>query len=278
MSVKLIDRLKKKFGAKVVDEAMAKEEGEKKVTDADAAYDELVKAAKDLMTRVEGLKTIDKEEEKEESKDEDKEEKKEESKDDDDDKAKDEFGEKKEESKDKEENETEMEISERVKSLEAAVAKILEHMTGESKDEEKEEKEESKDGEEEEESEDAKDDDFEESSLTGDMAARIEILAPGLKLSKKDNAKKQALTAAFATKDGREVIQSLTGSKKLVLSDDEKVSMLFTAASEILKARRGNGLEKTKDVNSFDAGISFSEPMTAEKMNELNAAHWAARK
>lgn len=271
MSAKLIEKLKAKFGAKVVDEALAEEKKEDKSKDA-GAYDEMMKKVTDLMEKVEGLLANQKakddaegeEKEKPEAKDDDEEKKPEEKKEEkakDDDKAKDEDG-------------AESEILERVKALEAAVAKLLEM--------ESEEAEEANDDDEGEESEEAEDDDEEASEhMTGD-AARVEILAPGLKPAKKgEDIKQRALVAAFGTKDGREVIEQLTGSKKLVLDSAEKINTLFIAASEVLKAKRGTGLERTKDASSYqfkDGDTSATAPMTAEKMNEINAQHWANRK
>lgn len=164
MDKKTIDKLKAKFGAKAVDEAMAEEKKEDKAKDAptvsNESYDELKKMVSDLGEKLEkGLKEIgpsgkkveqadedkEKKEEKPEAKDE--EEKKEDKKEE---KAKDDEEEKKED-KAKDDDEVEADMSERVKALEAAVAKLLEKYGA--KDEEK---------------EDMEDDDFEESSMTGD--------------------------------------------------------------------------------------------------------------
>lgn len=118
-----------------------------------------------------------------------------------------------EEKKDKDESEDdgESELVERVKALEAAVAKLLE-----SKDESAEE--ESEDESAEEESEDA-----------------------DLKGGEKDDSKKK------------------TGDKVAEAREKKKT-----------------GLEKTKSV-SFDSFDSKTEEMSPEKMNELNAAHWARK-
>lgn len=276
MKQTLLEKLTKRFGAKVIDEVMA-DEAEEKKKDGDkskdaASYDELVKMVKDLGEKIEGMgKAKDESEEKPEPK------KKPAAKEE---PAKDEDGEEAE--SEDEDGEGEMEIEERLKALEAAVAKLLEKMGGESKDEEGEEGEESQS--EDEEGEDAEDsEDAEESEhMTGD-AARIEILAPGMKPNKKEklaDTQKRALVSAFGTKDGRAVIEAITGKKKLVLDSAEQVSTLFIAASEVLKAKRGTGLEKTKDAKAFsfkDGDDSAAAPVTAEKMNEINAAHWARK-
>lgn len=251
MEKTLIEKLKARFGAKVVDEAMAEEKKEAKdaPTVANESYDELKGMMKDMAEKLEsGLKSIGAKDEKEEPK-----------KDDDDDKAKDEEESKKEE-KSKDEPAS---MEDRMKALEAAVSKLLESKAGD---------------------EESEDDDFEESSMTGD-AARAEILSPGIKLGKKEKAedmsfKSKALTAAYATEDGKEVIDTLIGGKKLTLDSNERVSMLFTAASEILSAKRGTGLESTKNPLGFEVRDEnvVTGAITAEKMNEINAAHWASRK
>lgn len=196
----LAENMKKFFG-KAVDEAMAeKKDEEKKSKDAESekkdedkkedksmdkgAYDELVKMVKDLGEKIEGMgKPKDESSEKKEeekSKDEDGEEEKKDSEDED--------KEKKEEEKSKDEDGNKME--ERLKALEAAVAKLLESKSGDEKESEDEEE-------------------------------------------KKEDPKK-------------------TGDSK-------------------------TGLEKTKNAQAFDHVDNVAEPMTAEKMNEINAAHWARK-
>lgn len=269
MSKKILNSLKEKIAGltQVVDEA-AKEmkddqpspKAEKKagsetntVMDKEM-YDELVKAVKDLGEKVEGMMGG---------------------------KKKDSEDEEEEESEDAEENEVEGQILERVKALEAAVAKLLE---GKSEDEDKEEDEAEDEEEEGEESEDDSEACDEEEGEEGEKsqkktgdAARAEILAPGLKVAKKEDLKKMALKAAYKTKEGKEVLDSLTGDKKLTLDSAATVSTLFIAASEILKVKRGTGLEGTKNGIGFESFDSKTEVMTAEKMNELNAAHWARK-
>lgn len=276
----VIEKLIKKFGAKAVDEAMA-EKKEEKASDA-YGMDELVKAVKDVgerMARVEGFmeqgnadgggKGINKEDKATAAGkmgDEDKEEKP----------AKDEDSEKEKESKD-EESEGEMKMEERLKALEAAVSKLLE---GKAKadDEEGEEGEESqaKAGDEDMEGEESEDDDFENSEMTGDSKSRVEILAPGLKAVKGKDVRITALETAYGTKEGKEVLEALCGGKP-TFDSKERVATLFVAASEVLKSKRGNGLSRTKDSSAWSMGESKMEVMTAEKMNEINAAHWARK-
>jgi hypothetical protein len=170
-------------------------------------------------------------------------------------------------------------LEERLKTLEAAVEKCLEGLSKmksgdedkeESEDEDK-EKEESKD--EEECDEDMDDDDFENSSMVGDsteILSRAEILAPGLKKSKDIIAK--ALKTAYDTKEGKKVIDSLNGGKKLTFDSKEKTATLFIAASEVLKATRTKELSDTKRKTlDYVPSLANEGGITAEKLNEINA-------
>lgn len=170
--------------------------------------------------------------------------------------------------KDEEESEGEKSLEDRLKALETAVAKLLEKQAPAS-DEEGEESEESEDeaGEEDE----SEDDDFEESTMTGDTASRVEILAPGMNAKAKD-AKSKALVAAYATKDGKAVIDQLTGGKAPELKDAKRVDVLFIAASELLKVSRTSDLSKTKQSRATDSSEAASKgAMTAEQLNAINA-------
>lgn len=115
--------------------------------------------------------------------------------------------------------------------------------------------------------------------LVGDTAARVEILAPGLKL-KKDakNPMGTALVAAYATADGRKVIDSLTGGKKPDFKSPALAKPIFIAASELLKRDRSSALARTKtsDFRSFTNDSEGGE-MTPEKLNEIHAKHYAGR-
>jgi uncharacterized protein len=267
MDKKFLDGLKKKFGAKAVDEAMAAGET---VTDKDS-MDELVKTMKDaseqwktfgeMFERFEGfvknLKAKDDDEEEEEKP-------------------------KKKVAKEKEGEDAEgaeMEIMERVKALESAVAKLLEKMSGSTDEEEEEE---SEDEEEEEGSEDDDyDDDEEDPAMTGD-SARAEILSPGVsKTAKKSELRKSALVGAYSTKDGKKVLLSLAGGTQgwaNALKNKATMDTLFVAASEVLKHKRGTGLERTKDGTKFKVDDNGdSQPMTPEQINEFNAKHYAAK-
>lgn len=250
--MKLKDRIKAIFdkaqleAVKVADEEMKedkakdeeKKDDEKKSEDA-GAYDELVKMVADLGEKISKMSdqaqgmAVKKEGE---AGDDDKEEKK-------DDKAKD---------------ADDMEA--RMKACEAALEKILEKMGG--KDEESKDE----DGED----EDMEDDDFDESTMVGDTLSRAEILAPGLKKTK--DMKVKALKKAYETKEGKRVIDSLSGGKAPAFDSAEKVDVLFVAASEVLKASRKEDLSKTKRATTDNTeSLDSVGGISAEKMNEINA-------
>lgn len=230
--------------AKVLDEAMK----EDKNKDADPAkedkskdagmYDELVQICKDLGEKIDGMKPKDAKEG-----------------------EKDPAAVKKDEpAKDAEEGASGME--DRMKKLEEAVAAILEKMSA-TGDEDKEDMEDADEGEE------MEDDDM-EGEMVGDTASRAEILAPGIKKTK--DVKVAALKTAYATTDGKKLIESLNGGKALNYSSKEQVDRVFIAASEVLKASRGNEFSRTK-VGDFKSTIFDTDKsaMTADRMNELNA-------
>jgi hypothetical protein len=244
--MKLSDKIKAIF-AKAQDEAMkvaedeagteGKQDEKKDESKDTGVYDELVKMVKDLSAKIESMG-----------------------------KPKDEAGkedEKKDEDKSKDAEGGEASLEDRLKSLEAAVAKLLEKKA-EAGDEDEEEGEESED-------EESEDSDEEEGMLTGDAASRVEILAPGLKPSK--GSKAEALKKAYSTKDGKKVIDQLTGGKAPAYDSAEKVDTLFIAASELLKVSRSNDLSRAKQTRDFDSQDS-NDVMTAEKMNEINAKHY----
>jgi hypothetical protein len=96
---------------------------------------------------------------------------------------------------------------------------------------------------------------------------RAEILAPGIAKSK--DVKSKALKAAYATEDGKTVIDSLLGGKTLDSADQ---SMLFVAASEMLKGVRRSQMNVRVSLDSLP-GMKAGA-MTPEKLNELNAARY----
>lgn len=159
-------------------------------------------------------------------------------------------------------------LEDRLKALEASVAKLLEAKAGDAEEgEESEESEDADEGEEE-----SEDDDFEESSMVGDTASRIEILAPGLKPGK--NAKAAALKVAFGTEAGKKIIESLSGGKAPTFDSKEVVDTLFIAASELMKAQRNGELSRTKATRD-SSGESGSTFKSAADINAINAKFYA---
>lgn len=117
--------------------------------------------------------------------------------------------------------------------------------------------------------------------ISGDAAviSRAEIIAPGLDIEDGDKAiKVKALKVCHATKDGKKIVEALNGGKKPVWTDKKSVDQLFISVSEVLKAKRTRSNAKTKfaDKELID-GTPESKVMTAEKMNEMNAKHYAKR-
>jgi len=260
MKKSLADTIKSMF-IKVVDEAVASEEKEKKSKDAESKpqpgapavmdasmYDELVKVCNAMSELVGKMKPKDDKEKEEKPKDEDKEKEK------------------------KPEDDEESSLESRLKALEAAVEKMLESESEESGDDD-EDKDKSKDDDEEEENEV---DDEDDPEMVGDTAARAEILAPGIKLTK--DVKSAALKAAYKTKDGKEVIDALTSGKGPDYSKSERVETIFIAASELMKSKRTQDLTRTK-TGDFNSAIFNNEShMTPEKMNEINAKRYNTNK
>lgn len=157
-------------------------------------------------------------------------------------------------------------LEDRLAALEAAVSKMI----GAATDADKEDK--SEDADMEEESEDSGMGCA--VNMTGDEKSRVEILAPGLEPVK--DAKREALEAAYKTKEGRAVIDSISGGKP-TFDSAEKVGTLFIAASELLKARRSNDLATTRTVRDSTDQSKPTGAMTAERINEINAKHYANR-
>lgn len=219
------------------DEFPDKKDADKKDSESkDAgAYDELCKMIDALSEKMEAMKPKDEEKKEDKPKDEDKK----------DDEAKD--------------DDVSAGLEDRLKALEAAVSKLMEAQAGD---------EDMMD-----EDEEAMDEDM-GGKMVGDSAtvSRAEILAPGLTATK--DIKAAALKAAFLTKEGKAIIEALNGGKAPTYDSKEKVDMLFTAASEVMKAKRSKELSRTKDSveTSTDKG-----PMTAERQNEINANFWQKR-
>ena len=258
--------------AKAKDEALKvldeKEEPKKEEKSEDSdSYDELVKVVKDLAEKVDKMGQPKDQAEGEVTK--------KQPADDDE-----------EEATDKEENETEGEILKRVQVLEAAVEKLLAKMGDEEESEDDDEEGEEKSEDDDMEDDEMDDDDFEESTMVGDskeVLSRAEILAPGIKKSK--DIVRKALKTAYGTEEGKKVIDSLAGKKALVFDTKDKIEakrlgMTFIAASELLKASRKEEVSKTKKATNDYSPVLRDydkEPMTPEKLNEINAKHFAKR-
>lgn len=255
----MLEKFKARFGAKVVDEVMAEKKDDKKddkakdaggegaPTETNKSYDELKQMVSDLAGKIDGMM-----------------------------KPKDESTKQdpasgapaKVDAKDEPSG-----IEDRLKALEQAVSKLLESKAG---DEDSDKDDANKTDDEEEEETD--DDDVEETTtMTGDTASRVEILAPGMKVIKGDkDIKSKALKTAYATADGKTAIDSFTGGKAPVFDQAATVDLLFIGASELLKRDRSSALSRTK-TRDFNSVFDDAEQgvMTAEKMNELNAKHYA---
>lgn len=155
-------------------------------------------------------------------------------------------------------------LEDRLKALEASVAKLLEKMAGESADED--------------ESEAESEDDDMEGDLTGDDASRVEILAPGMKATKDHRA--AALKIAYKTSDGKKVIDQLTAGKGPTYTSKENVDMIFVAASELLKTSRADEFSETKNsknTTTKDSSISAASAVSAEKLNEINSKFYGKK-
>jgi hypothetical protein len=188
----------------------------------------------------------------------------------------------------------------RLDKLEAAVSKILKALGNKGAEDEDEESEEDMSGDEDESEADMSSDEDEEESTedeegeeaeesqkkaakTGD-AAHFEILTPGKKYQGKD-ARAKCLKTFAKTEDGAKVLK-LLGLKKPVIDSKSNTDMLFLAASAMMKAKRGTGLQGTKDYDKVrvvrftedDVDNTSSEGMTAEQLNEMNAKHYGAAK
>lgn len=100
--------------------------------------------------------------------------------------------------------------------------------------------------------------------------ARAEILAPGIR--KTADVKTKALESAYATEDGKKVIDTLLAGKAFDAADKD---LLFVGASEMLKSVRRSNLQTRVSLDSLP-GMKAGE-MTAEKINEMNAARYGKK-
>ena len=167
------------------------------------------------------------------------------------------------------------EVSE-VKDL---LSKLMDAIGGKSKDKSKDKKakDKKKDDDDDDADEDDDDGDTDDSKgcVTGDTAARAEILAPGIsKKGTADQVMKAALKTCYATKDGKKVIETLTGGKTFDAAQTSET--MFIAAAEMLKSKRKSEMAGTKSYD-FD---SSDEPAqkTAEDINAINEKHFGLNK
>jgi hypothetical protein len=98
--------------------------------------------------------------------------------------------------------------------------------------------------------------------------ARAEILAPGI--AKTADVKAKSLKAAYATEDGKAIIDTLLAGKAFDSADKD---LLFVAASEMLKSARRGQLHSTRVSLDSLPGMKAGE-MTPEKINQMNAARY----
>jgi len=244
----LNEKFTKLFG-KSVDEAMKEKEETEKAEDEDK--DKLIK---DLKAKISDMEK----EGSKKSEDSDEEEKKEESK---------------EESKD------ESDVESRLSKLEAMLEKLLSKMSGESEDEdddkgedivadEDEECEDSMEGIEDED----EDEDDKKSEAKDSIMSRAEILAPGI--SKSKDMIKEALKKAYATADGKKIIDSLTSNKGIVNLSKDSEMVVFNAAAEALKTKRIGSFasQKILTIDSFPTLGKGS--VSAEDINKKNKQHY----
>ena len=103
-----------------------------------------------------------------------------------------------------------------------------------------------------------------------DTIARAEILAPGIR--KTADVKAKALKAAYATEEGKTVIDTLLAGKAFDAADKD---LLFVGAAEMLKGVRRSNLQTRVSLDSLP-GMKPGA-MTPEKINEMNAARYGRK-
>lgn len=186
-------------------------------------------------------------------------------------------------------------LSKDVAELKKSIGDLLEAIKGkkeeESKDEEDSEESEevvAEDEESEDEDEESEDEGSEEEleeekakkeKKTGDAAllSKAEILAPGIKNGK--DIKKNALATAYKTADGKKIIDTLTGGKKLSEISGDAETAIFNAASEMMKAKRvkDHAAERVTTIDSFPS-LKGTGAKSAEDINKQNAEFYNSKK
>lgn len=117
------------------------------------------------------------------------------------------------------------------------------------------------------------DEDEDEEELT----SRVEILAPGMNARTKD-VKRKALVAAYATKDGKKVIERFTGGRKPNFGDKSFVATVFVGAAELLANERTTdfGRAKAHDHKGGVAKDPTSFGLSPDEVNKRNEEHYKA--
>jgi len=201
---------------------------------------------------------------------------------------------KEDEAKDAEEEEKakkskdEGDVESRLAKLEMMLEKLLSKMSGEDEecdeeseeivadedeDEDEEESEDSMEGMEGQDEESEEDD--KKSKAKDSVMSRAEILAPGI--SKSKDMVKEALKKAYATADGKKVIDSLTNGKGISKLTKETEVVVFNAAAEALKAKRVGEFasQKILTIDSFPTLGKGS--VSAEDINKKNKEHYGIK-
>lgn len=163
-------------------------------------------------------------------------------------------------------------LEDRLKALEAAVAKMMESSAGDEEPEVITDEDETEMGDD----DMITDEEMEKKDKAGDTAARAEILAPGIKMTK--DVKAKALKACYGTKEGKKVIDTLTGGKAPTFDSAPAMETMFLAASELMKKERSTQLERKYNANDFKSSVyTNASDMTPEKLNEINAKYWETK-
>lgn len=105
--------------------------------------------------------------------------------------------------------------------------------------------------------------------MDAETVARAEILAPGI--AKTGDLKARALDAAYATTDGRRVIDSLLGGKPLASADKD---LIFAAAAEVVGKSRAATINNASRVTLDSVPSMRPGPVTPEQINEANARRY----
>lgn len=121
--------------------------------------------------------------------------------------------------------------------------------------------------------------------LTGDslkaVIARAEILAPGIAIPTGDAAKGKhvvprlqlkAIQTAMTTADGKAIVKPFLMGRKLGKLTFDQLSMVFTGAAELMRARNNASLMSSTPTKDF------GKPASVEAINAKNKEFWAKNK